>query len=81
LTTYVKIIGSWFLDLYFYRLLKYYIFIDIDLIPVLICFRGSQDIRLAILTSKKLVIYSLILNQGSVEHGLYNNTLYYIIKQ
>ncbi|XP_071628564.1 protein PTHB1-like [Temnothorax longispinosus] len=30
---------------------------------------GSQDTRLAILTSKKLVIYSIILSQGSVEHG------------
>ncbi|KAG5343571.1 PTHB1 protein, partial [Acromyrmex charruanus] len=30
---------------------------------------GSPDIRLAILTSKKLVIYSISLSQGSVEHG------------
>ncbi|XP_026823747.1 protein PTHB1 [Ooceraea biroi] len=30
---------------------------------------GSQDIRLAILTSTKLIIYSIVLNQGSVEHG------------
>ncbi|XP_011685214.1 PREDICTED: protein PTHB1 [Wasmannia auropunctata] len=30
---------------------------------------GSQDTRLAILTSKKLVIYNIILSQGSVEHG------------
>ncbi|EGI70320.1 Protein PTHB1 [Acromyrmex echinatior] len=30
---------------------------------------GSPDIRLAILTPKKLVIYSIILSQGSVEHG------------
>ncbi|XP_018362965.1 PREDICTED: protein PTHB1 [Trachymyrmex cornetzi] len=30
---------------------------------------GSTDIRLAILTPKKLVVYSIILSQGSVEHG------------
>ncbi|XP_018340743.1 PREDICTED: protein PTHB1 [Trachymyrmex septentrionalis] len=30
---------------------------------------GSPDTRLAILTSKKLVIYNIILSQGSVEHG------------
>ncbi|XP_067211653.1 protein PTHB1 isoform X2 [Linepithema humile] len=30
---------------------------------------GSQDTRLAILTSTKLVIYSIVLIQGSVEHG------------
>ncbi|XP_070154713.1 protein PTHB1-like [Polyergus mexicanus] len=30
---------------------------------------GSQDIRLAILTSTKLIIYSIVLNEGSVEHG------------
>ncbi|XP_018053498.1 PREDICTED: protein PTHB1 [Atta colombica] len=30
---------------------------------------GSSDTRLAILTPKKLVIYSIILSQGSVEHG------------
>ncbi|XP_039302648.1 protein PTHB1 isoform X2 [Solenopsis invicta] len=30
---------------------------------------GSQTTRLAVLTSKKLVIYSIILRQGSVEHG------------
>ncbi|KMQ86133.1 protein pthb1 [Lasius niger] len=31
---------------------------------------GSQDTRLAILTSTKLIIYSIVLNQGSVEYGL-----------
>ncbi|XP_011260639.1 protein PTHB1 [Camponotus floridanus] len=30
---------------------------------------GSQDTRLAILTSTKLIIYSIVLNQGSIEHG------------
>ncbi|XP_012526471.2 protein PTHB1 [Monomorium pharaonis] len=30
---------------------------------------GSQDTQLAILTSKKLIIYSIILSQGSAEHG------------
>ncbi|XP_025073837.1 protein PTHB1 [Pogonomyrmex barbatus] len=30
---------------------------------------GLQDIRLAALTSKKLIIYCVILKQGSVEHG------------
>ncbi|XP_032690856.1 protein PTHB1-like [Odontomachus brunneus] len=30
---------------------------------------GSQDTRLAILTPAKLVVYSIILSQGSVDHG------------
>ncbi|XP_020292987.1 protein PTHB1-like [Pseudomyrmex gracilis] len=30
---------------------------------------GSQNIRLAILMPMKLVVYSILLNQGSVEHG------------
>jgi len=38
----------------------------------LICLRGSQNVHLAILTPTKLVIYSVVLNEGSVEHGLYS---------
>ncbi|KAL6448315.1 hypothetical protein ACFW04_000339 [Cataglyphis niger] len=30
---------------------------------------GSQDTRLAVLTSTKLIIYSIVLNEGSDEHG------------